>query len=338
MDDRTQVRKQYLAASPWAHHRCDFLAGDASNRKYWRLNDKKTGGTVVLMDAPGDPNDALLPFVDRTNYLEQIGLAPPKIFAQNTGDGFLVIEDLGDRIFARFLETDPTAETALYTAAVDVLIHLYHAPRPAGVGTYDPELMADLGDLARSWYSFGCDGPTDQPFKAELESVLSGTWSEKMVFVQRDYHAENLLWNPDEKAPKNVGLLDYQDGLLGHPAYDLVSLLEDARRDVSPTIKETMLDHYISKTDQDPATFKAAFASQGAQRNLRILGVFARLSMHYGKPHYVDLIPRVWDHLQNDLSHPSLTKLRKICDDTLPPPTPKNLQKLRDKCATIPHP
>lgn len=289
------------------------------------------------MDAPGNPSTGLTSFINLTQYLNNAELSPPKIKHQDIQHGFLVLEDLGDSVFARHLEANPNAEAELYRAAVDVLIHLHRQPAPTGIGAYDPKSMAGLGDLARTWYASGCDQGTEVSFQAELESVLANSWRVDPVFVQRDYHAENLLWLPTRKTPKNVGLLDYQDGLMGHPAYDLVSLLEDARRDVSPEIQSEMLDYYIGETGQDDASFKAAFAAQGTQRNLRILGVFARLSMHFGKPHYVDLIPRVWSHLQHDLEHPSLAELHSKCSEILPNPTPENLGKLKCKCATIPH-
>jgi len=335
-DQRTADRTAFLKGTDWENHSVTYLAGDASNRKYYRLVDSD-GSTDVLMDSPGDPSLALTPFIHLTKYLTQAGLAPPQIKLQNTKLGFLVLEDLGDAVFARHLEAKPKDEHALYQAAVDVLIHLHKQAVPDDIGSYDSKRMGALADLARTWYGAGCDHPTETPLNAEIETVLCESWGADTVFVQRDFHAENLLWLPNRQSPKNVGLLDYQDGLLGHPAYDLVSLLEDARRDVTPQIQTEMLDHYIHKTNHDPEAFKYAYATQGAQRNLRILGVFARLSMHFGKTHYVDLIPRVWDHLQTDLSHSALTSLRTLCAEVLPEPTPENLQKLKDKCATIPH-
>ncbi len=156
------------------------------------------------------------------------------------------------------------------------------------------------------------------------------------MLVQRDYHAENLLWLPERDGAARVGLLDFQDAAAGHPAYDLVSLLEDARRDVTQATVAAAKAHYLALTGFDPAQFDLAYAAMGAQRNLRILGVFARLSLHFGKPGYVDLIPRVWDHLRTDLAHPSLAELRGLVQAALPDPSVAKLQELKDRCGTVP--
>jgi len=154
------------------------------------------------------------------------------------------------------------------------------------------------------------------------------------VLVQRDYHAENLLWLPKRTGHARVGLLDFQDAALGHRAYDLVSLLQDARRDVPITLEDTMIRHYISQTGLESDAFKTAYAVWGAQRNLRILGVFARLCLRDGKAHYVDLIPRVWGLLQRDLGHPELSNVKRIIDAHVPAPSPARLENLKSRCAT----
>jgi len=156
------------------------------------------------------------------------------------------------------------------------------------------------------------------------------------VLIQRDFHAENLLWLPNRTGVQRVGLLDFQDARTGHPAYDLVSLLKDARRDVPAKVERAMIARYVQNTNSDPRAFDAAYQLLGVQRNLRILGVFARLSLHFNKPHYVDLIPRTWAHLMQGLSHPALKKLRDQVLKDLPPPTPENLTVLKEKCASIP--
>jgi aminoglycoside/choline kinase family phosphotransferase len=146
--------------------------------------------------------------------------------------------------------------------------------------------------------------------------------------ILRDYHAQNLLWMPERAGIAAVGQLDFQDALLGHPAYDLVSILQDARRDVDPAIEIEMIDLYLSKTDLDRDDFLRSYAILGAQRNLCILGIFARLARRDGKPHYVDLIPRVWDYVQRNLKHPALVPLAKTLN--LPEPTAAFLQSLKD--------
>ena len=152
--------------------------------------------------------------------------------------------------------------------------------------------------------------------------------------VLRDYHAENLLWLPDRPGLRKVGLLDFQDAMRGHRAYDLVSLLQDARRDVSRDTEILMITHYVDHWGGNPASFDTAYHVLGTQRNLRILGVFARLCLRDGKAHYLDLIPRVWGYLIRDLDHAALGPLRAIVHEILPPPTETVLQRLKSKCAT----
>jgi aminoglycoside/choline kinase family phosphotransferase len=180
---------------------------------------------------------------------------------------------------------------------------------PALIGEITPSLQSEFDAIANETFS---KIPTENP-----------------VLVMRDYHAENLLWLPKHDGVQRVGLLDYQDALAGHPAYDLVSLLEDARRDTAPELRAAMIEQYLANSDQEPDSFNAAYALLGAQRNLKIVGIFARLSMRDGKSHYVDLIPRVWDHLMRDLQHPACEKMRDWVVQYVPPPTPANLQKLK---------
>jgi hypothetical protein len=234
----------------------------------------------------------------------------------------------------------PELEQLLYETAVDALAVLHAAPMPGTLAPYSPAVMAKVAALSFDWYLPGATGATNDEaktvFQAALETVLEEHTESAPVLIQRDYHAENLLWLPDRSGAARVGLLDFQDAMSGHRAYDLVSLLEDARRDVPFAIQSAMKARYIEQTGMIADAFEAAYACLGAQRNLRILGVFARLSMHFGKPHYVDLIPRVWGHLQQDLTHPALSEIREIVISKLPEPTNDVLKGLKDKCATIP--
>jgi aminoglycoside/choline kinase family phosphotransferase len=150
------------------------------------------------------------------------------------------------------------------------------------------------------------------------------------VLVLRDYHAENLLWLPERGGVKSVGLLDFQDALIGHPAYDLLSLLEDARRDTSQSLQANMKHYFIKQSGVDDTAFNADYATLGAQRNLKIIGIFARLCIRDKKPHYVDMIPRVWAHLQRDLSHPKLAGLKAWVDRNMPAPSPEILARIKE--------
>lgn len=333
---RADQAKRFIAASGWADATLRPLAGDASNRRYDRLI-KTNGKSAVLMDAPPYKGEDVRPFVQIARYLSARGLSAPDIYAQDPDNGFSLIEDLGDRLFAREMLSSPDSEDMLYEAAVDVLIHLHGAPAP-NLPAYRSALTVPLAALAYDWYQKGAGGAPDanaqQTFSAAFERIIQPYDAALTVLIQRDYHAENLLWLPDRSGHARVGLLDFQDAMLGHPSYDLVSVLQDARRDVPEETQTKMLARYIERTGQDSDGFTAAYAVFGLQRNLRILGVFARLCLRDGKAHYVDLIPRVWGHVQANLQHPALAEVKPIIADTLTPPSPDILKKLKGDCGT----
>ncbi|WP_138466864.1 aminoglycoside phosphotransferase family protein [Poseidonocella sp. HB161398] len=334
----TDPFRDFLEAAGWGDAACRPLAGDASNRRYSRVT-APGGGSAVLMDAPPERGENVRPFLAIARHLAGLGLSAPAILHADEARGLLLIEDLGDDLFARLAKADPACEEPLYLAAIEVLAVLARHEAPAGLMPYDSTTMPELGALALDWYAHGGDKAADPQARAALCAALRAVLAPHdgpRVLVQRDYHAENLLWLPERSGAARVGLLDFQDAAAGHPAYDLVSLLEDARRDVAPATAAAARAHYLGLTGAEPGAFDLAYAAMGAQRNLRILGVFARLSLHFGKPGYVDLIPRVWGHLQTDLAHPSLAALKDIALAALPEPTPEHLQSLKDRCGTVP--
>lgn len=337
MADREPLIDSFLAKSKWATASRAPLAGDASNRRYLRLH--LNGETAVLMDAPPEKGEDVRPFISITEKLRAAGLSAPKILEHDEAHGLLLLEDLGDALFARVVKQSPELEKPLYKAATDVLLALHERPADPELAPYSPEIMTTMAALAYRWYLRGLDRPFEEAattFEAAFRPLLEDIVPDADVLIQRDYHAENLLWLPDREGVARVGLLDFQDAMAGHRAYDLVSLLQDARRDVSPELEIEMLDRYVTSSEQSRDTFDAAYHLLGAQRNLRIIGVFARLSMHFAKPHYVDFIPRVWDYLLRDLDHPALAPVQSFILDTLPEPTRPNLQILKEKCGTIP--
>lgn len=329
MSDRKALAAQFLIGCGWGNAAQSHLAGDASNRSYLRL--KRHAETAVLMDAPPDKGEDVRPFVAVTNHLLDMGLSAPRILAQNSEHGFLLIEDLGDALFARLIHEHPDIERELYCAAVDVLVQLHQRPAPAGLLDYGPAKMAEFLSPVFEWY---CPTPPDEvaAITAEMEAVLTQYCQAAPVMALRDYHAENLLWLPDRAGTQRTGLLDYQDAVLAHPSYDLVSLLQDARRDVSAQIQTDMIARYVAATSADPQAFQMAYSVQGAQRNMRILGIFASLCIVAQKPAYIDLIPRVWAHLKSNLSDPALSRLNALVFNELPEPTPEFLQRLKRKC------
>jgi aminoglycoside/choline kinase family phosphotransferase len=338
MPSRDALATAFLSASGWGDAARAPLAGDASNRRYERLNDARLG-SAVLMDAPPERGEDVGPFIRIAEHLVSLGLSAPRILARDPEHGFLLIEDLGDDLFARVIPANPSLEIPLYETATDVLLALHRAPLPPGLAAYDPVVMTDMAALAFDWYVAHAATPDPaarNAFNAAFRPLLADQAGDQSVLIQRDYHAENLLWLPERSGPARVGLLDFQDAMTGHPAYDLVSLMQDARRDVPAAVETAMIARYIAGSNHDPAAFDAAYHLLGAQRNLRIIGVFARLCIRDGKAHYVDFIPRVWGLLQRDLDHPALAPIAPMLRASLPSPDPEILHRLKSQCATAP--
>jgi len=336
MTDRTPLIEGFLQAAGWADAERKLLAGDASNRRYDRLR-KGDGQTAILMDAPPERGEDVRPFQQVAAYLSSAGLSAPKIYHADPLYGLLLIEDLGDDLFARLMAGDPALQEPLYRAAVDVLVQLHAAPLP-DLPLCDAAWLVDMTAPAFEFYATERQAQPSVPFSDAFGPLAQELDAAPKVVILRDYHAENLLWLPERQRAARVGLLDFQDALMGHPAYDLVSILQDARRDVPPEIEAHMIDYYVAQSGTDPDTFRRAYALLGAQRNLRILGIFARLCLRDGKAHYVDLIPRVWNHLENNLRHPALAPVARSIEGILPRPTPDFLEQLKSQCASIPTP
>ncbi|MDO8882764.1 aminoglycoside phosphotransferase family protein [Pseudotabrizicola sp.] len=334
MADRKTASTSFLSAQGWGNARRHFLAGDASDRRYDRV--VLSGKTAILMDAPPGTGDDPADFVSVAHHLHGIGLSAPKILAKDLTQGFLLIEDLGDALFARVLDHAPQREAALYQAAAAVLAHLHRHSPPPGLPDLSAQDWASAAAFALDWYAFGATGerPDRAAFVAALADALHNHADGPRVMILRDYHAENLLDLPDRDGVAAVGLLDFQLAQMGQPGYDLVSLLQDARRDVSADVATLTMARFADATGRDRHTFEASCAVLGAQRALRILGIFTRLCMVGGKPGYLRLMPRVWGQLHHNLAHPALSDLRQICATLLPAPTDTILQKIGDQCAT----
>ncbi|SDD63494.1 aminoglycoside phosphotransferase family protein [Ruegeria marina] len=335
MTERTILARALIAGTPWDDAVHMPLAGDASARRYERLTDRKTGRTAVLMDAPPEHGETVRGFVELAHHLRSLGLSAPEILAEDTENGFLLLEDLGDDLFARVIERQPDTERPLYEAATDLLVSLRDAPLPAGLESYGPTSMAEKTGIAFEHYVAGMIGDPRPGamarFVERFENLLFETMQGPEVLILRDYHAENLIWLPERSGLARVGLLDFQDAVIGHPAYDLVSLLQDIRRDVSIATEMHMIGRFIEATGANDHEFRTAYPVLGVQRNLRILGVFARLSREMGKTRYLALMPAVWAHLMRDLEHPALAGVADLLRETLPPPTPENLNRLNPK-------
>jgi aminoglycoside/choline kinase family phosphotransferase len=331
MPDRPELCRAFLANAGWSAAERRFLAGDASDRTYDRLT--KGHETAVLMDAPPGKGDDPATFLIVADHLLGLGLSAPRCLAKDLENGFLLLEDLGDGVFARLIAADPTLERPLYEAAVDVLRALQDRPPLQNLPNLRASDWAEAACFALDWYRKAILGDAGHraAFLDELQQVLADHADGPRVMILRDYHAENLLWLPDRQGLAKVGVLDFQLAQMGQPGYDLVSLLQDARRDVSRETEAAMICRFKETTGAD-ASFDAAYAVLGAQRALRILGVFTRLCLIGGKPSYLALMPRVWAHLQQNLAHPVNARLASLCNNLLPEPTPAILAQIGAQC------
>ena len=336
MSDRAGALSVFLASCGWGTAERWHLAGDASDRRYERL--RLGTATAVLMDNPPGGADDPAAFVTMARHLRQIGHSAPKVLAQDMNHGFLLLEDLGDDVFARLLIAEPRHEAVLYAVATDCLLHLQASPPPENLPNLSAADWSVAAGLALDCYAFAATGNRPDPaaFLDRMTQAIVAWADGPRVLILRDFHAENLLWLPARDGLTRVGLLDFQLGQLGQPGYDLVSLLQDARRDVAPQTEAAMIARFTSGRGIAPDVFAAHYAVLGAQRALRIIGVFARLCVEGGKPGYLRLVPRVWGQLQRNLEHPVLADLRLVCDADLPPPTPDILQRIESQCLISP--
>lgn len=306
--------RHFLTAAGWPDARLDALPGDASFRRYFRVDNK--GKSAMLMHAP-PPHEDPTPFIAMARYLRDNDLRAPEIFYEETQNGLVLLENFGELLMREAANNaNQEEEAALYRAAIDNLLLLAQKPL-ANIAAYN---MDEYLREARLFVEYYCPA-------RELDVDLAGydaAWRQALapllaenapkVTVLRDYHAENIMLLNDG----SQGLLDFQDALIGDPAYDLVSLLQDARRDVSVDLRSEMLRYYCDRADKLPDDFMAHYALTGAQRNAKIVGIFVRLWKRDGKPRYLNLIPRVWRAMERDLEHPALAPVAKWFADNIP--------------------
>jgi tRNA threonylcarbamoyl adenosine modification protein YjeE len=350
--ERIPVIRRFLDATSFADADRRRIQGDASTRGYERL----TLGThrAILMNAPRRPDgpvvrdgkpysqiahlaEDVVPFVAVANGLRQLGYSAPQIFEAEIADGLLLIEDLGAEPVVTGDPPAPIPER--YAAAVDVLITLHDQKVPSGVRVapnvahrlpvYDMEAQLIEVELLLDWYL-----PHHRiQVTEDMRVIYANLWHDALqpvlesrpTWVLRDFHSPNLIWLPDRKGVAQVGLLDFQDAVMGPAAYDLASLLQDARVDVPELLEVELLGNYVKQRaaadpDFEPANFIRIYATVAAQRASKILGIFARLNRRDGKPQYLRHIPRVWGYLQRSLAHPSLVGLRDWYTEHVPVP------------------
>lgn len=310
----------FLNKAGWVGATIEPLPGDASFRRYFRI--RRSTGTAMLMYAP-PPNEDPEPFIRSARWLESNGMRAPIILAEQAGDGFVLLEDFGEVRMREYLDAWPQDEEEIYRVAIDALIKLRGLP-PGPFTNYTLAEYQREARLFTEWYVPARELYVDgRSWGTAWDEALAPLLARQRpgVTVLRDYHAENvmLLGGLDSQ-----GLLDFQDALVGHAAYDLVSLLQDARRDVSPGLEANMLDYYLAQTGEGE-DFRADYARLGAQRNAKIVGIFVRLWKRDGKPRYLDYIPRVWAALERDLAHPALAPVRAWFDANIPADVRANL-------------
>ena len=310
---------EFLEAAGWGGAEIRPLAGDASFRRYFRVH--RGAKTAVLMDAPPDKEDSR-PFLRIAEHLNGLGFAAPRAISADLNGGLILLEDFGDELVGPLLARDPRLEAEVYEAAVDIQVAL-HGHAPPALDAYGRDALVREVDLFTDWYlpALGIDadrGAWHAGWNAVWGDVVAETLAAP-VLTLRDYHADNLLRLPGRRGLQRLGLLDFQDALAGHRAYDLVSLLQDARRDVSPELEEAMLGRYMDAAGvADRHAFRAAYEVLGAQRNTKILGIFTRLNRRDGRTGYIERFPRIWNYLERNLRHPALAPVRAWFDANVP--------------------
>lgn len=318
--DRSHEIAAFLRRVGWGSAQRSHLAGDASFRRYERVQE--AGRQAVLMDAP-PPFEDVRPFLHVSALLGEAGLSAPAILEADPDEGFLLLEDLGDDSFSRILARGQEKEEALYLAAMDALLRIQGNVTAQAVAPYDTQVYLREVSLFSDWFLPQVLGVAKA---RSLRERYLGIWADileanrllQSVMVHRDYHADNLLWLPQRQDEGRVGMIDYQDALAGDPLYDVVSLLEDARRDVAADTVEAAFRRYIEGAGLEEAAARAHYAVLGAQRNSKIVGIFTRLAVRDGKPHYLSFLPRVWNHLERDLMHSALAPLKQFIDLHVP--------------------
>lgn len=319
--DAFLARHGYAAASRLP------LPQDAGHRRYTRL----AGGPrpALLMDCAEagrvglTPAQDILPFIGLAQHISGAGLSAPLILAEEVPDGLLLVEDFGADTHATLLDAgaDPLP---LYLEAAETLAALHRTPPPPGLPLWEAGRMAaTAADTFLGWWwpaALGAAPPEDirAEFQAAMRAMLA-PFAGAGGFVHRDYFPANLIRLPGRAGPRRTGILDFQDAGLGHPAYDLVSLLEDARRDVAPAVREAALARYLAlRPELRPEDFHAALAAMAAQRHLRVAALWVRLARRDGKPAYLAHGPRCWALLARALQHPATAPLAAFLDRHVP--------------------
>jgi aminoglycoside/choline kinase family phosphotransferase len=312
---REHVIEQFLTVHGFAYGEAKPLARDASFRRYLRLPG------AVLMDAP--PPEDVRPFLRIAAHISGIGLSAPRIIAADETAGLVIEEDLGDDLFSTIL-TETNADQLL-DVAIDALVVLHRAAPPDGLPAWGKQAMMEtaLGTLFEWWWPATHEAPPPEGARSEVTAAL-GTMLDHVEagprsFVHRDFFAGNLIWLPERNGPRRAGIIDFQSAAIVHPAYDLVSLLQDARRDIPAAWEERAIARYLAaRPEFAPGTFRDAYAACAAQRHLRVACQWVRLAKRDNRPGYLVHGPRTWRLLTRALTEPATAPLAKALDRWVP--------------------
>lgn len=305
----------FLARHGWAGARVVPLAGDWSFRRYFRIHDAD-GHSAVLMDAPPEKEDSR-PFIKVGRTLGTMGFSAPKVIASDLDAGLILLEDFGDDRVGPLLTREPERECAIYQTAIDILVELHRYPS-GDLPPYDAHELLREARLFPDWYLPSIGLPEAPGYDAAWAGLWPQVAATPPVMTLRDYHADNLMLL-DRSGLNTLGLLDFQDALAGHPAYDLVSLLQDIRRVLSHGLEEALIARYLAaRPEIDRIAFRTAYDILGGQRNLKILGVFTRLWARDGKRANPKYVPRAWTLVEGNLQRSALAPVKAWFDAHIP--------------------
>lgn len=323
---RELLKNAFLQKCNLKDFQLEKIPSDASFRNYDRIIQGEK--TFILMDAPPE-HENVKQFVTVANFLEKQGFSAPKIFQSDIKNGFLLLEDFGTNSFTKLLNDKSQSEVSeerLYSTAVDTLLTLHKSAVPDNlIPYYSDDLLVKEAFMLIEWYIPVLNG---EKVSKKLHEEYEVIWRHLLQYtryipettVLKDFHADNLMWLEDRSGFQRVGILDFQDAIIGSPVYDMVSLLEDARRDVNDTLAQNMITRYLDgRQDITRKDFLAAYSILGAQRNLRIVGTFARKAVRDKNSAYLKLLPRVWGYIEKDLKHPLLLPLKGWLDKVISP-------------------
>lgn len=328
MSDRNTLIEIFLQNNGWGGAERNILAADASFRTYDRLH--KDGKSAVLMNAP-PPKEKVEPFIKIDKHLRSLGLSAPEILAEDIENGLLLLEDFGDDTYTKLLKNG-ASEAELYKMAVDVMVYFNLKDKsetiPANHPSYTDEMFTNDALLLVDWYMPSIFGKTiDEGKRQEYidlwRKILPLARNVEDSLIIRDYHVDNLMKLKGKEGLQTCGILDFQDAVSGPISYDMMSLMEDARRDINPAFVEAMRDYYLSEMKKngkevDPQAFKTSWAILGACRHAKVIGIFTRLCVRDNKPKYLCHIQRVWGLLERSLEHEALKDIKNWIDVNIP--------------------